>query len=198
MGSANPDKVAEIEAILFKQLPGIKILPRPAEVGEVAEDADSLLGNARLKACALSVATGWPAVADDTGLFVDALEGAPGIYAARYAGDNATYTDNCRKLLLELARVGATKPTQRTASFRTMAIVAWPNGDELFFEGVVVGSIVHALQGDRGFGYDPLFAPTEAGGPTFAELSIDIKNSISHRARAFRGLASMLRALPSA
>jgi XTP/dITP diphosphohydrolase len=196
MASANPDKVAEIKAILREQLPRIEILPRPLNVGEVVEDADSLLGNARLKARALATATGLASVADDTGLFVDALGGAPGIFAARYAGEDATYADNCSHLLSELKRVNAMKLEERTASFRTVAIVAWPSGEELYCEGVVRGTIALASQGARGFGYDPLFAPTETHGITFAELSIEIKNSISHRARAFRGLGSMLLALP--
>jgi XTP/dITP diphosphohydrolase len=195
MASANPDKVREIEAIMAESLPGITIVARSAAVGEVVEDADTLLGNARLKAAALAGASQLPAVADDTGLFVDALGGAPGIYAARYAGESATYADNCQKLLDELLRVGAISSDSRRAVFRTVAIVAWPSGEELHYEGEVVGAITTEVRGDRGFGYDPLFAPLEADGSTFAELSLHLKNDLSHRARAFRGLAQLLNAL---
>jgi XTP/dITP diphosphohydrolase len=196
MASANPDKVREIEAILAVALPGIEIVPRSSTVGDVVEDADTLLGNARLKAFALANATKMPAVADDTGLFVDALDGAPGIFAARYAGPDATYADNCAKLLNELVRVDARSAVDRRAAFRTVAIVAWPSGEELHVEGEVIGVIAAELRGDRGFGYDPLFAPIEADGRTFAELSLRVKNDLSHRARAFRGLASLLSELP--
>jgi XTP/dITP diphosphohydrolase len=199
MASANPDKVREIEAILREQLSDVVIVPRPDSVGDVVEDADSLVGNARLKASALAMATQLPAVADDTGLFVGALDGAPGVYAARYAGEDATYADNCEKLLSELVRVGALEAITRRAVFRTVAIVVWPNGTEVFAEGEVIGTIAQSPRGDRGFGYDPLFAPNEVDGRTFAELPLSTKNELSHRARAFRSLAQMLRTnnLPS-
>jgi XTP/dITP diphosphohydrolase len=190
--SANPDKVVEISAVLRVVLPRLVLLPRPAHVPEVVENADTLVGNARLKAVALMRATGRPAISDDTGLFVDALEGAPGIYAARFAGENATYADNCAKLLSELARVGADTPEARRATFTTVAFVAWPDGRELWCEGHVVGTITAAAQGSGGFGYDPVFAPVEASGETFAELGLEVKNDLSHRARAFRALAEEL------
>ena len=120
--SANPDKVAEI-ADLLRDV--VELLPRPASVGEIVEDADSLLGNARLKARAIALATGMSAVADDTGLEVDALDGAPGVHTARFAGDNATYADNRAKLLSVLRDVA---PAQRTARFRTVILVAHPDG----------------------------------------------------------------------
>jgi XTP/dITP diphosphohydrolase len=196
IASANPDKVVEILAILHEVLPSVVILPRPATVGDVVEDADSLVGNARLKARAIAAATGLPAVADDTGLFVDALDGAPGIYAARYAGEDATYADNCCKLLAELERVDALTPSARSARFSTVALLAWPDGRELWAQGDTEGTIVAAMTGSTGFGYDPLFAPNDAGGLTFAELGVDAKNTLSHRARAFRALgAVMLEAL---
>ena len=109
--SANPDKVAEIAAILDGV---VELLPRPADVPDVVEDADTLAGNARLKAAAICAATGLPAVSDDTGLFVDALDGAPGVYAARYAGEDATYADNRAKLLRELG--GSRRPSRRSSS----------------------------------------------------------------------------------
>jgi XTP/dITP diphosphohydrolase len=200
MASANPHKVAEIEVLLRATLPGLTVLPRPADVAEVVEDADTLLGNARLKAHALAQATQKPAVADDTGLFVDALDGDPGVYTARYAGEHATYSDNCQKLLSELNRVGALLPAQRTAAFATVAIVAWPDGTEIWAEGRVQGIITTEVHGEGGFGYDPVFAPTEgvaetpssgSGLLTFAELGDAVKNAISHRSRAFQALARL-------
>jgi XTP/dITP diphosphohydrolase len=194
--TANPDKVVEIGAVLREALPQLVLLPRPADVAEVVEDADTLVGNARLKAVALMQATGKPAISDDTGLFVDALGGAPGIFAARFAGENATYTDNCVKLLSELDRVGARSAIDRRATFTTVAFIAWPDGRELFCEGHVTGVITAEPRGTGGFGYDPVFAPLEAAGETFAELGIEAKNELSHRARAFRALAVALTSAP--
>jgi XTP/dITP diphosphohydrolase len=194
--SANPDKVREIAAVLGAVRPDIVLLPRPADVPDVVEDGGSLVANARLKAVALMRATGRPAVSDDTGLFVDALDGAPGVDAAYFAGHHATYADNCTKLLTELARIGALEPARRTARFMSVAFVAWPDGTELWCEGHVDGVIAPEPRGTDGFGYDPVFAPVEAGGPTFAELGAEAKNALSHRARAFRALAEALAALP--
>lgn len=185
--SANPDKVAEIGQLLVGV---VELLPRPAEVGEVVEDADTLLGNARLKAIAVMVATGLPAVADDTGLSVDALGGAPGVHAARYAGEGCTYADNRNKLLAELAELDGTD--DRAAAFSTVAIVVWPDGEELAVEGVCRGVITVQERGGDGFGYDAIFQPDEGGGATFAEMSVTAKNAISHRGRAFEALLSEL------
>ena len=188
--SANPDKVAEIREILEAPVDGRQLVhlePRPDSVPDVVEDADTLLGNARLKARAIAAATGKPAVADDTGLFVDALAGAPGVLSARYAGEGCTYADNRRKLLAELA--GA---DDRSASFRTVAIIVWPDGAELAVDGVCPGEITETEQGERGFGYDAVFAPDHADGATFAEMSSDAKHAISHRGRAFRALLDEL------
>ena len=184
--SANPDKVVEIAALLD----GVaRLLPRPPGVPDVVEDADSLEGNARLKASAICAASGSAAVADDTGLEVDALGGAPGVYAARYAGEGVTYADNREKLLTELAGVAE---ADRTARFRTVAIVVRPDGSEIVVEGVCEGRIAFADRGDRGFGYDALFIPTDGDGRTFAEMSDAEKNEISHRGRAFFALAAAL------
>ena len=182
--SANPDKVVEIQRLLDGV---VDLLPRPADVPDVVEDADTLLGNARLKAVALCAATGLPAVADDTGLEVEALGGAPGVYAARYAGEGCSYADNRAKLLSELAG-----SADRRAAFKTVAIVVWPDGTELHVEGVCPGVITTAERGDIGFGYDQVFQPDEGDGGTFAEMGIDAKNVISHRGRAFRALLSGL------
>lgn len=184
--SANPDKVVEIAALLD----GVaRLLPRPPEVPDVVEDADSLEGNARLKASAICAASGSAAVADDTGLEVDALGGAPGVYAARYAGEGVTYADNREKLLTELSGVAE---ADRTARFRTVAMVVRPDGSEIVVEGVCEGRIAFADRGDRGFGYDALFIPTDGDGRTFAEMSDAEKNEISHRGRAFVALAAAL------
>jgi XTP/dITP diphosphohydrolase len=194
VASANPDKAAEIEAVLSAAAPWLEILPRPADVPDVVEDGETLLDNARLKARALVAATGEAAVADDTGLEVDALGGAPGVHSARYAGEGATYADNVQKMLAELEEVPA---GERTARFRTVALVAFPDGGELVAEGVVEGTISVSPRGSAGFGYDPLFVPAEAGGRTLAELvdeSPDAKHRVSHRGRAFRALAGELAA----
>jgi len=184
--SANPHKAAEITAILGD---AVELLPRPADVPDVVEDGDTLLDNARLKARALCSATGVAAVADDTGLEVDALDGAPGVHSARFAGDNATYADNVDKLLTELARHPG---LARTARFRTVAIVARPDGTEVVAEGIVDGHITDSPRGVDGFGYDPVFAPADGDGRTFAEMTADEKNTISHRGSAFRALAAKL------
>lgn len=184
--SANPDKVVEIAALLD----GIAVLlPRPSEVPDVVEDADTLVGNARLKAAAICAATGRAAVADDTGLEVDALGGAPGVYAARYAGEGVTYADNRAKLLAELA--GVAEP-ERTARFRTVVMVVRPDGSETVVEGVCEGLIAPVERGARGFGYDAVFVPLDGDGRTFAEMSDAEKNAISHRGRAFAALAAAL------
>ena len=182
--SANPDKVVEIQRLLDGV---VDLLPRPADVPEVVEDAGSLVGNARLKASALCLATGMPAVADDTGLEVDALGGAPGVDAAHYAGEGCSYADNRAKLLSELDGV-----SDRRAAFKTVAIVVWPDGSELHVEGVCPGVITTEECGEIGFGYDSVFQPDEGGGATFAEMGIEAKNVISHRGRAFRALLTEL------
>jgi XTP/dITP diphosphohydrolase len=185
--SANPDKVAEIAAILQGV---VDLLPRPVDAPDVAEDADTLIGNARLKAAAICAATGLPAISDDTGLFVDALGGAPGIYAARFAGDDATYADNRRKLLRDLGG-----STERTARFVSAAMVVWPDGRELAVEGVCEGVIAMTELGDRGFGYDSVFIPADGDDRSFAQMTDDEKNRISHRARALAALLAALRSL---
>jgi XTP/dITP diphosphohydrolase len=195
LASANPDKAAEIMAIL-EAAPGVTVLPRPASVPDVEETGDTLLDNARLKAFALVEATGQAAVADDTGLEVEALGGAPGVYSARYSGEHATYADNVAKLLEELDRVGAHSPERRTAKFRTVALVGFPDGHERWAAGEVTGVIAPRPLGDSGFGYDPVFAPDGFDGRTFAQMDPEEKHAISHRGRAFRALAEQLGAAP--
>ena len=187
LASANPDKAAEIIEIVSPL--GLEVAPRPPDLADVDETADTLEGNARLKALAVAVASGAPALADDTGLEVDALDGAPGVRSARYAGENARYQDNVEKLLAALRDV---LPARRTARFRTVAMVCWPDGGEVLAEGVVAGRIADAARGDRGFGYDPVFIPDEGDGRTFAEMSDAEKHALSHRGRALRALAGKL------
>ncbi len=183
LATANPDKAAEIAAILG----GHELVPRPADVPDVDETGDTLEENARLKARALAAATGEPAVADDTGLEVDALGGEPGVRSARYAGEGASYADNVRALLRALDGVG-----DRRARFRTVAVVAFPDGGEVLADGAVHGSITTEPRGSGGFGYDPVFVPDEGDGRTFAEMTPAEKHAVSHRGRAFRALAARL------
>ena len=181
--SANPHKVAE----MFDLMGGIiDLLPRPAELLDVVEDADTLVGNARLKAIAVCDATGLPALADDTGLEVDALHGAPGVRTARFAGEHATDADNRQKMLAEL------DGKSRSCRFRTIALLRFPDGREIIAEGVCEGMIAENEIGDRGFGYDPLFIASEGDGRTFAQMSVDEKHALSHRGKAFRALSVML------
>jgi XTP/dITP diphosphohydrolase len=190
LASANPDKAAEIAAVLYESL-DIELLPRPDNVPDVVENGETLHDNARLKARALVVATGLPSVADDTGLEVDALDGAPGVFSARYAGEDVSYADNVAKLLAELDA----RPDHggaRTARFRTVALISFPDGSELWAEGVVEGTIAAQAVGSGGFGYDPVFVPDEGGGRTFAEMTAAEKRAISHRGRAFRAVAEAL------
>jgi XTP/dITP diphosphohydrolase len=190
LATANPDKAREIVTVLAQAAPTIDLEGRPADVPDVEEVGDTLEDNARLKAIALCAATDLPAIADDTGLHVDALGGAPGVHTARYAGTDATYADNVAKLLDDLATL---PPEQRTARFATVAIARWPDGLEVAALGEVEGTIATRASGEQGFGYDPVFVPVEGDGRTFAEMSEQEKHALSHRARAFGTLAQGLR-----
>lgn len=189
--TANPDKLSEIRSILA-EAGGVELLPRPAGVPDVEETGETLEENARLKAAAIAGATGRPAVADDTGIEVEALGGAPGVYSARYAGESATYADNVRKLLSALSSLPDVGGARR-ARFRTVAMVCFPDGREIWREGAVDGCIAAEARGASGFGYDPVFIPDEGDGRSFAELTPDEKHAVSHRGRAFRALAEALR-----
>jgi len=192
LATANPDKAAEITRILRDAGAPVELAPRPADVPEVEETGATLEANARLKAVGLATATGLPAIADDTGLEVDALGGAPGVYSARFAGPDATYADNCTLLL---RRLDGVPPGRRTARFATVALARWPDGREAAALGTVEGTIADAARGEGGFGYDPVFVPIEGDGRTFAEMTADEKHAISHRGRAFRTLADGLKVL---
>ncbi len=184
LATANPDKAAEIREILGAR---VEIVDRPADVAAVEETGETLVDNARLKAKALAEATGLPAIADDTGLEVDGIGGAPGVRSARYAGEHATYDDNVRALLAAMAGV-----TDRSARFRTVAMARWPDGTEISCDGTVDGVITDQARGASGFGYDPVFAPADGDGRTFAEMGSADKHEMSHRGRAFRRLAERL------
>ena len=187
--SANPHKVAEIYDLVGGV---IDLEPRPKDLSDVAETETTLIGNARLKAIAVGRATNQPALADDTGLEVDALNGQPGVFTARFAGPGATDEQNRRKLLDAL-----NQNSNRSARFRTVILLLWPDGKEIICEGVCEGSIAPAQRGDRGFGYDSVFVPAAGDGRTFAQMSVEEKHQYSHRAIAFRLLAKRLGELPA-
>jgi XTP/dITP diphosphohydrolase len=167
----------------------VAALPALTAAPDVEETGSTLEENARIKARALADAFGVVAVADDTGLEVDALEGAPGVYSARYAGEGASYADNVDKLLQEMEGV---YPSLRTARFATVAIARGPEGDEVVARGEVDGIIAAAPRGEGGFGYDPVFVPVEGDGRSFAEMTAEEKHALSHRGRAVRALAAAL------
>ncbi len=189
LASANPKKAAEIVEILGEHL---ELVPRPADVPDVVEDADTFEGNSRLKALALVAATGLAAMADDSGLEVDALDGAPGVWSARYAGEDATDQDNVDKLLAALA--DRPDPADRTGRFQAVVVLRRPDGSELVASGTVEGHIAAAPRGPGGFGYDPVFIPRQGDGRTFGEMTQDEKHAISHRGRALRDLLAQLEA----
>ena len=188
LATANPDKAAEITAALADV--DLELVARPTDVADVDETGTTLVANARLKAEALCAATGLPSLADDTGLEIDALGGDPGVYSARFAGPHASYADNVERVLAEMTTA---RRASRTARFRTVLVLAWPDGRELVVDGVVEGVITDRPHGDQGFGYDPIFRPAGGGGRTFAEMTRAEKQQLSHRGRALRALAEQLR-----
>lgn len=169
----------------------VELVPRPSDVGDVVEDAADFEGNARLKALALHAATGLPALADDSGLEVDGLDGAPGVLSARFAGDEADDAMNLARLCEELRELPAGDAGRR-ARFRCAVVLKLPGGAEVVAEGTVEGHIVSPPRGLGGFGYDPVFVPDEGDGRTFAEMSASDKHAISHRGRALRALVAAL------
>lgn len=187
LATANPDKAREIAAIL-EAAGAVEVLPRPEGLADVEETGTTLEANALLKARAVAAAAGTGAIADDTGLFVEALDGEPGVFSARFAGEHATYADNVAKLLDALADV----PEPRRARFVTIAAYAAPDGTAALVAGELDGEVATSARGEGGFGYDPVFVPSEGDGRTLAELSFEEKEAISHRGRAFRGLAAEL------
>lgn len=188
LATRNRHKGEELAALLSDLGIGIRTLDEFPEVPDVIEDGETCEANAIKKARAVSNATGLMAVADDTGLEVDALGGRPGVFAARYAGEHATYEDNWRKLLRELSGV---PHDRRTARFITVAAMALPSGEVQVTTGQLEGVISEEPAGARGFGYDPVFFVPELG-KTLAQLSVEEKNCISHRAKAFTQVREIL------
>ncbi len=188
LATRNQHKKQELVALLGGLDITIRTLDDFPEAPEVVEDGETCEANAMKKAVEIARYTGLPAVADDTGLEVDALGGRPGVFAARYAGEHATYEDNCRKLLRELDGI----PTgQRKARFITVAALAFPGGKTISAKGILEGVIAESVVGSNGFGYDPVFIVPEYR-QTLGQLPPDVKNRISHRARAFAQAKTLL------
>ena len=183
VASKNPDKVSEIEEILGS-VGLVDEIVRDLTWEDVEETGATLKENALLKARAVVEATGLPVIADDTGLEVEALGGGPGVHTARFAGPDATYTENVEKMLAEMGGI-----EHRGARFRTVVALVFPDGVEMVAEGSVEGVITTVPRGSSGFGYDPIF---EVDGRTLAEMTSGEKNSLSHRARAIRELVRSL------
>ena len=188
LATHNKDKIFEIKALL-QELP-IEILTFSdfAHFPDVIEDRDTLEGNADKKAREIFNITGIPSMADDTGLFVDALDGEPGVYSSRYAGENVTYEDNRKKLLVEMQDMPAKK---RDAVFKTVIVFIKNNDEKYVVEGECKGYIGFEEKGEMGFGYDPIFYLKESN-KSFAELPLDEKNRISHRGRALQKIKTVL------
>jgi XTP/dITP diphosphohydrolase len=189
LATRNRDKGAELAALLGDLGVTIRTLAEFPDAPEIVEDGATCRANAIKKARTIARHTGLPAVADDTGLMVDALGGRPGIYAARYAGEDATYEDNWRKLLRELTGV---PQARRGARFVTAAAMAWPGMEPVdVVEGTLEGVIAEEPAGNQGFGYDPVFFVPELG-KTLAQLTPEEKNRVSHRAKAFVKVKELL------
>jgi XTP/dITP diphosphohydrolase len=182
--SANPHKVEELARLLPLW---VELVPRPSGIGDIDEDAPTLEGNAIIKAVEIANHASEWAIADDTGLEVDALNGAPGVRSARFAGEQATDAEN-RALLL--AKLDGT--TNRSARFRTVVALVSSKGDIHFVGGECAGTIAESERGDSGFGYDSLFVPTDGDGRTFAEMSGPEKDAVSHRGRALAQVPELL------
>ncbi|NOT24224.1 MAG: XTP/dITP diphosphatase [Nitrospiraceae bacterium] len=189
LATRNRHKVEELIALLGGLGMTIHTLNEFPDAPDVVEDGDTCEVNAVKKARAIAEFTGLPAVADDTGLEVDALDGRPGVYAARYAGEGATYEDNCLKLLRELSGIPRER---RTARFLTVAAIALPSDGVQVAWGTLEGVIAEEASGMQGFGYDPVFLIPELG-KTLAQLSADHKNAISHRAQAFTKMRDIVK-----
>ena len=191
VGTNNRGKVREYEELLANS-PGALQITFPAREGlalEVEETGETFQANARIKALAYAQASGLPCLADDSGLEVDALDGAPGVHSARYAGPDTTDVDRYRKLLDALAD---TPVGQRSARFRCVVALALPDGTVRTASGTCEGEIGFVPRGEHGFGYDPIFIVEGHGGRTMAELSPEVKNEISHRARALMAIRPIL------
>lgn len=191
VATGNAHKVTEIEAILASVMPGVRFVAL-GELGDFpdpVEDGDTFFDNALIKARAAQAETGLPmAVADDSGLCVDALGGAPGIFSARWAGEHGNDAANNEKLMAQMVDV---PEAERTARFHSSVVLV--RGDEVLRgDGDCEGLVGFGLRGDGGFGYDPLFLPNDTPGKTMAELTPDEKNAISHRFHALEDLSTKL------
>lgn len=184
----NQHKVNEIKRIISIESIDLLSLKDLNLNLEIEETENSLEGNALIKAKEVFELTKIPAVSDDTGLYVDALNGEPGVYSSRYAGDKTTYDDNCNKLLSKLKNI---PENLRTAYFKTVVCLYLNDNKYYFFDGIVKGKIINEKRGTNGFGYDPLFIP-DGYSITYAEMSTELKNQISHRAKAFGKLRDFL------
>lgn len=188
LATHNDGKILEMQYALKNISVDVITLNDFPYIDEIPETGQTLLENAFIKAETVFNETGLPSLADDTGLEIDALGGEPGVYSARYAGENASYLDNCAKVLSKLDGV---RPENRTARFRT--IIAFVGKDKKFHcEGNVNGLIIDEMIGHNGFGYDPIFYYPKLE-KTFAELKKDEKNSISHRGKALRNFCEILK-----
>ena len=189
LATRNPHKVAELRAILLPLLPGAQIVGAEAfDVPEPVEDEVTFAGNALIKARQLAEATGLLALADDSGICVDAMGGAPGVFSARWCGRHG---DDAANLELLLAQMADVPERHRGASFVCAAAMAAPDGREEVAEGIMRGSLLFAPRGENGFGYDPIFRP-EGLSVSSAELTPERKDAISHRGKAFRALAARI------
>ncbi len=189
LATHNKHKITEIKAVLQNLNVDIRTLNDFPEIGEIPETGSTLEENALLKARTVNELTGLPAIGDDTGLEVDALDGAPGVYSARYAGEKATYQDNVNKLLNEMLNV---QDQERTSRFCTVTVFV-DGINEIIAEGKIEGFINQSPKGTHGFGYDPVFYIPELK-RTFAELFTEEKNRISHRGLALQKLCKLLSA----
>ena len=187
LATHNLDKCAEMKEILGEMPIELLTLNKFSEIGEIIEDGNTLEENALIKARTVHKMTNLAAMADDTGLEVDALSGQPGIYSARYAGSNCSYSDNINKLLQEMENIPREK---RTARFRT-SIAYVDDNMELTTEGLVEGLITDVTRGTNGFGYDSVFYLRDQK-KTYAELNMDEKNKISHRGKAVKNMQKLL------
>ena len=182
--SANPHKVEELARLLPSW---VDLVARPSDIGDIDEDAPTLEGNAIIKAVEIANHASEWAISDDTGLEVEALNGAPGVRSARFAGEHATDEENCALLLAKL--IGA---TNRSARFRTVVALVSSKGDIHFVGGECAGTIAESERGDSGFGYDSLFIPADGDGRTFAEMTGPEKDAVSHRGRALAQVPELL------
>jgi XTP/dITP diphosphohydrolase len=189
LATGNAHKVQELQEILTAAGVDVELVALPADAPDVVEDELTFAGNALKKARAAAAFTGLPSVADDSGLAVDALNGMPGVFSARWAGKAR---DDLANLNLVLEQISDVPDEHRTGAFVCAAALVTPAGHEEVVEGLMAGRVISEPRGTNGFGYDPIFVPDEGNGRTTAEFSAEEKNAISHRGKAFRALVPVL------